>query len=501
MAFSPFEKRYPDDHQVGPAVRLRRRGRVRPQRSAAPVPPADLARMVEAFRHFRVTPATGVAMAAARFPDAPPSSTRTARRRSPSSTSARRIAGGLVSTRSGGDGGRTLAIMCRNHRGLVEASWPVRGSAAPAAGQLRACSRASSRRCCEREGPHCRRPDADLAERLGEVDERIGARAATATVSSCAPSPRPAPPAPPRGRDVVLLTSGTTGLPKGAPRRDLGARRRLRARPFTTCSTAVDAPREPCSSGRRAVPRLRPRRVRRSGWRSAAGAILRRRFDAEAALAAIERHRAGVAMFVPVMLERILALPEATPSPLRRHQRAHRDHRRRRRCSRRCRRLHRRLRRRALQPLRLHRGRPGPRSPPRDLREAPGTVGRPRTGPVVMLDAEGRERRPARSAASSSAALVLKGYSGGGSRESIDGMLNTGDLAHPDAAGRLFIDGRQDDMIVSGGENVFPGEVEDVLASHPGGRRRRARRPRRAVRPAPGRLVVREPGARRRPAG
>ena len=46
-------------------------------------------------------------------------------------------------------------------------------------------------------------------------------------------------------------------------------------------------------------------------------------------------------------------------------------------------------------------------------------------------------------------------------------MINTGDLAHFDDAGRLFIDGREDDMIVSGGENVFPGEVEDVLASHP----------------------------------
>jgi len=59
--------------------------------------------------------------------------------------------------------------------------------------------------------------------------------------------------------------------------------------------------------------------------------------------------------------------------------------------------------------------------------------------------------------------LVFDGYTGGGSREVVDGMMNTGDLGHLDAAGRLFIDGREDDMIVSGGENVFPQEVADEL--------------------------------------
>ena len=62
---------------------------------------------------------------------------------------------------------------------------------------------------------------------------------------------------------------------------------------------------------------------------------------------------------------------------------------------------------------------------------------------------------------------MFDGYAGGGSREVVDGLMNTGDLGHLDAAGRLFIDGREDDMIVSGGENVFPQEVEDVLAGHP----------------------------------
>src|SRR5207249_8217430 len=63
--------------------------------------------------------------------------------------------------------------------------------------------------------------------------------------------------------------------------------------------------------------------------------------------------------------------------------------------------------------------------------------------------------------------LVFDGYSDGGNKEIAAGLMSTGDLGHIDGAGRLFIDGREDDMIVSGGENVFPVEVEDWLASHP----------------------------------
>jgi fatty-acyl-CoA synthase len=44
--------------------------------------------------------------------------------------------------------------------------------------------------------------------------------------------------------------------------------------------------------------------------------------------------------------------------------------------------------------------------------------------------------------------------------------MSTGDVGHFDADGRLFVDGRDDEMIISGGENVFPREVEDLLADH-----------------------------------
>ena len=46
--------------------------------------------------------------------------------------------------------------------------------------------------------------------------------------------------------------------------------------------------------------------------------------------------------------------------------------------------------------------------------------------------------------------------------------MASGDVGHFQTGGLLFVDGREDDMIVSGGENVFPREVEDLLSAHPG---------------------------------
>ncbi|MFD0853211.1 AMP-binding protein, partial [Actinomadura adrarensis] len=106
---------------------------------------------------------------------------------------------------------------------------------------------------------------------------------------------------------------------------------------------------------------------------------------------------------------------------------------------------------------------------PQDAREAPGTVGRPSLRLTIkILDADGRE--PPRGEIGeifTSGGFRFTGYTGGGSKEIRDGLISTGDLGHFDRKGRLFIDGRADDMIVSGGENVFPAEVEDLLGAHP----------------------------------
>jgi fatty-acyl-CoA synthase len=108
---------------------------------------------------------------------------------------------------------------------------------------------------------------------------------------------------------------------------------------------------------------------------------------------------------------------------------------------------------------------------PDDLREAPGCAGKVPFGAVVRLyDFDGRPvvgtDAPGRIFVGNG--FQFDGYTGGGSKELIDGLMSTGDVGHFDAAGRLWIDGRDDDMIVSGGENLFPGEVEELLITHPG---------------------------------
>ena len=62
--------------------------------------------------------------------------------------------------------------------------------------------------------------------------------------------------------------------------------------------------------------------------------------------------------------------------------------------------------------------------------------------------------------------MLFEGYTGGGSKDVIGAFMSTGDVGRFDADGRLFVEGRDDEMIVSGGENVFPKEVEDTLARH-----------------------------------
>jgi fatty-acyl-CoA synthase len=106
---------------------------------------------------------------------------------------------------------------------------------------------------------------------------------------------------------------------------------------------------------------------------------------------------------------------------------------------------------------------------PEDLRAAPGTAGRPPMGTVVkLLDDAGREVPQGESGRIFVGnELMFDGYTGGGGKEIIDGLMSTGDVGHLDSGGRLFVDGRDDEMIVSGGENVFPREVEDLLSDHP----------------------------------
>ncbi len=198
--------------------------------------------------------------------------------------------------------------------------------------------------------------------------------------------------------------------------------------------------------------------------------VLRRRFDPEDTLRAVAEHRASALAVVPVMLQRILELGKETIDSYDAHA----------------------LKMIALSGSAL----PGELAlramdtfgevlynlygstevawatiaTPADLRAAPGTAGKPPMGTVVkLLDGEGREVPRGESGRIFVAnEMVFEGYTGGGGKEIVEGLMSTGDVGRFDAGGRLFVDGRDDEMIVSGGENVFPREVEDLLADHDG---------------------------------
>src|SRR5207237_3084833 len=103
-----------------------------------------------------------------------------------------------------------------------------------------------------------------------------------------------------------------------------------------------------------------------------------------------------------------------------------------------------------------------------DMRAAPGTAGRQPRGTIGKLyDEKGREvpqGETGRIFVGND--MLFEGYTGGGGKDVIDGLMATGDVGHFDAGGRMFVDGRDDEMIVSGGENVFPQEVEELLLTH-----------------------------------
>jgi len=198
--------------------------------------------------------------------------------------------------------------------------------------------------------------------------------------------------------------------------------------------------------------------------------VLRRRFDPEETLRAVAQHRCTALVVVPVMMQRILRLPEETR---RRYDLSH-------------------LRVTAVSGSAL----PGELATrwmdafgdnlynlygstevawatiatPRDLRVAPGTAGRPPMGTVVrIVDERGREVPQGETGRIFVGnEMAFEGYTGGGGKEQLDGLLSSGDVGHFDPEGRLFIDGRDDEMIVSGGENVFPREVEDAISDMAG---------------------------------
>lgn len=266
-----------------------------------------------------------------------------------------------------------------------------------------------------------------------------------------------------QGRQVIL-TSGTTGTPKGASRskENLGA--------GIVAATAIFQ-RVPFRAGDvHAVPAPMFHSLGNAALLAAAAMshtlVLSRRFDPEQVLEQIQAHRVRAVTVVPVMLQRVLALPREVTDGYDTS---------------------------SLEVV-FSSGSALPGSvatewmdrfgdnlynmygsteiaaatiaPPEDLRAAPGTAGRPLAGVEVRLydDADQPVTEPEKiGRIFVGSALRFEGYTGGQTKPSIDGLLSSGDVGHFDAEGRLFVGGRDDDMIVSGGENLFPSEVEDLL--------------------------------------
>ncbi|WP_322937258.1 AMP-binding protein [Nocardioides bizhenqiangii] len=371
----------------------------------------------------------------------------------------------------------SVAILCRNHRGFVDAFLAAGRLGVPGLLLNTGFSGPQLADVLEREQASLIVYDeefaglvADARERipgltgvLGWVDDEVATReqptAEQLIAEQLIDAHRGERPPPSRPGRVVILTSGTTGTPKGATRSGGGPEElaaMLERIPWHAEETVVVAAPifHAWGFGQLVI-----------GATMACTIVLRRRFDPEATLALADQHRATGIALVPVMLERIMELPADV------------------------------LDRYALDTVRFvtasgsrMRGeaviafmdRFGDKvynsynateagqisvASPADLRHAPDTAGRPVTGTTVKLvDDDGNEVP-----VGEVGRIVLRGasefdgYTAGDSKDSLDGFMVSGDVGRMDAEGRLYVVGRDDDMIVSGGENVYPVEVERAI--------------------------------------
>jgi fatty-acyl-CoA synthase len=467
--------RLPFQQQVGTKLHtlyaLTRAGLVRPQR------PDTLARLIQILARWGATPAAAAAASATRYPDEiglidelGDLTFRDIEARSNALANALSDRG-LVE----GDG---IAILARNHRYFVEATIAASKLGARALYLNTSFAAPQAADVLEREKPAVTIYDAEFADLIEHAtkgrrtkryvawvgedkpitgDERLDDLIELTDPDDVLPPSEPA--------KFVILTSGTTGTPKGASR----------SAPKGLDSVGGLFGRVPYRVREKhliAAPLFHAWGIGQYliGTALSATLLLQNRFDAEKTLAAIDEHKPTVLAVVPVMLSRILELPQevrakydtsslrivfasgsALPGELaERWMDAFGDN------------LYNLYGSTEVAWATV--------ATPEDLRGAPGTAGKPPFGTIVkILDKDGNPvptGETGRIFVGSD--MVFEGYTSGGSKEtSAEGLMSTGDLGHLDENGRLFIDSREDDMIVSGGENVYPGEVEELLSKHP----------------------------------
>src|SRR3954464_15669506 len=369
--------------------------------------------------------------------------------------------------------GDNVAVMARNHRGFVEAVVACSKLGAHALFLNTSFSGPQLADVAEREKPKAIIYDEEFGEVLADAGHRRKryiswsepeGETKDPTLEELIERGDPSNVVPPEepGK-AIILTSGTTGTPKGASR----------SQPKSLDPVAALLDRIPLKAREKtmiAAPLS-------DAWAFApftlalglsSTIVLRRKFDPEATLSVTAQQGCTALVVVPVMLQRILDLPDevldrydlstvkavpvsgsAVPASLSERWMDHFGEN-----------LYNLYGSTEVAWATI--------ASPQDLREAPGTSGLPPRGTVVRIyDDDGNpveQGDTGRIFVGND--LQFEGYTGGGNKDVIDGLMSSGDVGHFDEAGRLFIDGRDDDMIVSGGENVFPQEVEDLLTGH-----------------------------------
>ena len=368
---------------------------------------------------------------------------------------------------------KVVAIMCRNHRGFVEALVAANRIGADVLLLNTSFAGPALAEVVGREGADAVIYDEEFTD---SVDRALADKPGATRVVAWTDQPHDAPveqliaahtgrrPAKTgrRGR-LILLTSGTTGNPKGAKHSGGGAtelKAILDRVPWHTEETTVVV-----------APMFHAWGFSQLVFAASLGCtvVTRRKFDPEATLDLVDRHQATGLCVVPVMFDRIMDLPDE---------------------------VRRRYSGRSLRFATASGSRMRPdvvtrfmdefgdiiynnynateagmiaTATPTDLRAAPDTAGKPASGTEIrILDSELRDvptgevgqifvRNSNR----------FDGYTSGAGKNFHEGFMASGDVGRLDAAGRLYVVGRDDEMIVSGGENVYPIEVEKTLAAHP----------------------------------
>jgi fatty-acyl-CoA synthase len=369
--------------------------------------------------------------------------------------------------RAGMVGGGRIGLLARNHRGFVEVTVAATKAGIPLVLLNTMSSAEQTAEVVRREEITSVFADAASLETAAEAPAPVvgigpipGSGATTedwATTRRSWRMPMPRSVAPP-----VLLTSGTSGVPRGAQRRlrpvgPVAATALLARIPYHSGDTIVVAP-----------PIFHAWGFAHVMLTAALGgtSVLTASFNPSHTIELVERHEADVLAVVPTMLLRILGADVQPP--------AHR--------------LRAVTSSGAALPATVATAwmdRFGDTlysvygstevgqaaiADPADLRAAPGTAGRAAPGTTIaVLDAHDR---PAAVGAEGrifvGSPFPFDGYTGGGAKPIVDGRIDSGDLGYLDDHERLFVTGRADDLIITGGEKVHPTEVEGVLLAHPG---------------------------------